>query len=500
MLNSQHAQGASIGADASGSGGTAWNAAPPLRFGTMLFYGLGSASNGIKNRTITTFLLLFYSQVIGLPATAVGSALAAALFIDGLLDPVVGQISDNFRSRWGRRHPFIYFSAIPYAVIFFLLWTPPSGWSAQSTLAYMTVCIIALRSIDTLFEVPASAMSAELTPNYHQRTLLIACRYFFTAAGGLGLVWVGYTYFFDEASGGLFVREAYGRFALVGATAIAVSILACAIGTHSRIPWLRQPPLRKLTFKLMFVELGQTLANRSLWLANGAGLFTAIASGIAGALAVYFQVYFWELTPEQLSYLPIAGMVAAFLGIAIGPLITGTLGKRNGAIAMFAVLMVVSIAPISLRLFGLMPPNGSPVLFGILVVEALLIAMLTLTTSMALTSMIADVAEDSEVKTGRRSEGVLFSIDNVLKKSTAGAGVFAASLILSAVGLSGQVRPGEISEVALHQMGLIYVPVVALIYGGAIVSLMVFPLSEQTHVRNLETLRARREEAGSQSE
>lgn len=98
------------------AGGGDWSKAPPLHFVTMLFYGLGSASNGIKNRSISTFLLLFYSQVVGLPATWVGSALAITLILDGMLDPVIGQISDNHRSRWGRRHPFIYFSAIPYAI------------------------------------------------------------------------------------------------------------------------------------------------------------------------------------------------------------------------------------------------------------------------------------------------------------------------------------------------------------------------------------------------
>lgn len=466
--------------------------APPLRFSTMLFYGLGSASNGIKNRSISTFLLLFYSQVMGLPATWVGSALAATLILDGLFDPVIGQISDNFRSRWGRRHPFIYFSAIPYAVIFVLLWTPPAGWSPSALIAYMTVCVILLRSIDTFFEVPASAMSAELTADYHQRTTLIACRYFFTFGGGLLMIWVAYRFFFDEASGGLFVRQSFGQYAVLAGIAIALSILGCAIGTHHRIPWLRQPPQRRLTIRLLFRELAQTLANSSLWLANAAGLFTAIASGMVGALAIYFQVYFWELTPAQLAYLPIAGMIAALLGIIIGPWITRMFGKKKGGMLMFAALIVVSITPVSLRLIGVMPPNGTQTVFVVLFFETLFIAMFTLMTSMAITSMIADVAEDSEVKTGRRSEGLLFSVDNVLKKSTAGAGVFAASLILSAVGLSGEVRPGEISRDALHQMGMIFVPVIILIYGGAIVSLFVFRLDENSHKANLKTLRDRR--------
>lgn len=469
--------------------------APPLSWRTILFYGLGSASNGIKNRSIGAFLLLFYGQVVGIPATWIGSALAITLILDGLFDPVVGQISDNLRSRWGRRHPFMYAAAIPYAALFVLLWMPPAGWSDGALLAYMTGCVIGLRMIDTFFEVPASALAAELTPDYHQRTTLVACRYFFTFAGGLLMVWIAYRFFFDEARGGLFVRENYGRYGLLAATLIATSILACAIGTHGRIPWLRHPPERRLTAGVMVRELAQTLANTSLWLANGAGLFTAIATGMVGGLGTYFQVYFWGLTPAQQSYLPLAGMVAALLGVLAGPRLTRRFGKRWAAVGMFAALALVSVTPVSLRLMGLMPANGSNAVVGVLLVEALLVGALTLMTSMAITSMIVDIAEDSEVRTGRRSEGILVSVDNVLKKTTAGAGVFAASLILQAAGLSEQVRPGEVASEGLRTMALIYVPAVLAIYGGAIAALLVFRLDERTHAANLATLAARRGEA-----
>lgn len=474
--------------------GAAPEGAPPLSRRAIVFYGIGSASNGIKNRSIAAFLLLFYSQVMNVPATWIGSALAVTLIIDGLLDPVIGQISDNFRSRWGRRHPFMYFAAVPYGIAFVLLWSPPVGWSAEALLTYMTCCVVALRFIDTFFEVPASAMAAELTPHYHQRTTLIASRYFFTFAGGLLMIWVAYTFFFDEGSGGLFVRGSFHRYALLAGTVIAVAILACAIGTHHRIPWLRRAPERRLTPVLLVRELFQTLANRSLWLANAAGLFTAIATGMVGGLATFFQVYFWELTPAQLSYLPIAGMVAALIGIVAGPWLSRRLGKRWAAVAMFAMLILVSITPVTLRLLDLLPPNGSNIVVGVVLLETLCVSALTLMTSMALTSMIVDIAEDSEVRTGRRSEAILVSIDNVLKKTTAGAGVFTASLIITAAGLSQQVRPGELPQASLDTMALYFVPAIILIYGSAIASLLLFRLDEQSHAANLETLAQRREQ------
>jgi Na+/melibiose symporter-like transporter len=77
----------------------------------MVFYGMGSISNSVKTRGLSTFLMVFYNQVMGLPAAWVGLGTAMALIFDALVDPAVGQISDNTRSRLGRRHPYMYAAA-----------------------------------------------------------------------------------------------------------------------------------------------------------------------------------------------------------------------------------------------------------------------------------------------------------------------------------------------------------------------------------------------------
>src|SRR5215475_13289879 len=89
---------------------------------TKLFYGFGSVAFGIKDNGFQTILLLFYNQVIGLPGQWVGGAIAIALFFDAFLDPIVGQFSDNLRTRWGRRYPLMYLSAVPVAISYLLLW------------------------------------------------------------------------------------------------------------------------------------------------------------------------------------------------------------------------------------------------------------------------------------------------------------------------------------------------------------------------------------------
>ena len=96
-----------------------------VRFG----YGLGSAANGVRNNGLNWFLLLFYSQVVGLDARLVGLAITISLVIDAFTDTGIGYWSDNLRSRWGRRHPLMYFAILPTGICFILLWMPPAGWS-----------------------------------------------------------------------------------------------------------------------------------------------------------------------------------------------------------------------------------------------------------------------------------------------------------------------------------------------------------------------------------
>ena len=152
--------------------------------GTRLSYGAGSAAFGIKDAGLQIFLLLFYTQIIGVPAPLVGLALTVALVLDAISDPIVGYWSDNFRSKWGRRHPFMYASAIPVAVCYFLIWTPPVGWDHQALFWYLLVMAVLVRTFLTFFETPSAALGPELTRDYDQRSALQSWRSFFGWTGG----------------------------------------------------------------------------------------------------------------------------------------------------------------------------------------------------------------------------------------------------------------------------------------------------------------------------
>src|SRR5215213_4235881 len=131
---------------------------PRFGWGPKLLFCSGSIAILVKRGAIETFLLVYYNQAIGLAPELVGLAIMITLVFDAIFDPVFGQFSDNFRSRWGRRHPFMYVSALPLALVFFLLWNPPGGATDPQLFVYLLSCLLLIRLLDTFFEVPSGAL------------------------------------------------------------------------------------------------------------------------------------------------------------------------------------------------------------------------------------------------------------------------------------------------------------------------------------------------------
>jgi GPH family glycoside/pentoside/hexuronide:cation symporter len=464
---------------------------PPIGLSTKLLYGLGAAASAIKQRGLSTFLLIFYNQVVGLPPQMVSTAIMIALIFDAFVDPLVGQISDNFRSPLGRRHPFMYFAALPVAVAFFLIWNPPEGWEQAQIFAYMLTCLLTIRLFDTFFELPSSALVAELATEYDDRTKLIAMRSFFGVVGGLGMTLLAYQVFMREdaaGGGGVIERGGYFGYSLTAAMIIFLIIILSSAGTHQQIPYLRQPPTRKVTFTGMAREVAATLNNRGFVALTISGMFMSISLGLKGALELYFSLYFWGLNQGQLSLLTIAGVIASIAGVSLAPKVAARFGKRDGAIMMFAGAVIALVTPISLRLVHLMPPNGSDLLFGILFVDVILNGAMAMMTGVMLSSMIADVVEDAEVRTGRRSEGLLFSADNLFKKIVSGMGVFVSGALLAFVHFPHKAKRGEVDPELLRNLALAYLPTLVFFYAIAIGCLFLYRIDKAKHEDNLRIL------------
>lgn len=207
---------------------------------TKIVYGLGSVAFGVKDNGFQTILLLFYNQVVHLPGIQVGLAVSIALMIDAFIDPVVGHFSDNLRTRWGRRHPLMYVSAVPVAITYLLLWNPPH-WSATALFFYLAAVAILVRTLITFYEIPSSALAPELTLDYDQRTSFFGYRLFFAWYGGMTMYALAFLVFLPPDAThrvGQLNEHGYSRYGFTAAIVMAAAILLSAFGTHKFIPRL----------------------------------------------------------------------------------------------------------------------------------------------------------------------------------------------------------------------------------------------------------------------
>mgnify|MGYP002654937140 CR=1 FL=1 len=457
-----------------------------------LAYGAGSIAYGIKDNGFAVFLLIFYNQVMGLPADLVGLAVMLALVIDAFVDPVIGHLSDRTNTRWGRRHPWLYASLLPVGLSWFMLWHPPE-WGQTGMLIYLTCSAILVRTAIALNEVPSLAMLPEITQDYHERTDVIRYRFLFGWIGGLFLLWLAYAVFLaptPEQPAGLLRREGYNAYAWSGVILMTFSILAVALGTHRALahPPARLPPRLPLGEELR--AMGRTLRNPAFLTLMGAGVFAYANQGLNFATSTYMQTYVWEFPGWALAVWPASLLCGVVMAFVITPPISRRLGKRNAAALLAGCAVVLGLAPYALRLAGLFPENGNPATLPLFLLLTTLATGLAVCPMMLTGSMLADVVEDSELKTGHREEGLFFAGNLFMQKCVTGIGTFAAGTMISAVGFPDSAVPGQVDAAVIDRLMLSYAVLTAVFACSAILVFLRFPLGEDDHAERLTRLGA----------
>jgi GPH family glycoside/pentoside/hexuronide:cation symporter len=461
-------------------------------------YGFGAVAYGVNNGGFDYFLLLFYSQVIGLDARLVGIAIIAALVIDALSDPVVGYWSDNLRSRWGRRHPFMLASALPVALSYFLLWNPPEAWSQTGIFWYLLLLAVFIRTAMTFYETPCAALVPELTDDYVERSSLISYRSYFGWTGGNAVTVLMFFFLFpamatETIADGRFNRSSYELMGIVASGLIFTSILVCVIGTRSRIKHLKQPPPpRRITVMTIFREIFETLSNRSFLALFFAALLGALATGLAASLAFYFYTYFWEFTSLQTGLITMGVFIAAIIGFVLAPIVTRRIGKQRGAMLIGIIAFVGAPLPIMLRLADVLPENGTPFVFWFVLTAGIIDLGLIICFQILYTSMMADLVEQSELQTGRRSEGVFFSSVTFIRKSVQGFGLLLASFVLHLAKFPAGATVGQVPAEVVWRLGAYYVPTILVIWLLMIAVISGYRLDRAGHEENLRKLAASR--------
>lgn len=460
---------------------------------TRFFYGFGSVAFGVKDNGFSYFLAFFYTQVVGLPAATVGLAIMFALVIDAFIDPVIGQLSDNTRSRWGRRHPFMYVSALPVAASYLLLWNPPKGWEQGALVAYLVSTAVLIRSFISCYEIPSSALAAELTTDYDERTRLLSWRFLFGWVGGLAMYGLALAVFLRPDAAhpvGQLNPAGYAHYGLFAAGLMMVAILTTSIGTHKEIPNLRAPPHARVSLGQLAGEMVATLANRPFLMILTSSFFYAMGVGLGFSINLYFSTYFWEFSSGQIAGFTFSSLAAAVLAFSIAPRIAQRFDKKPAAMILIPMGLAISVAPIILRLMGAFPPNGAAVLYPAIFITNIFGVGLGIVGSILFTSMIADVVEDSELKTGRRQEGLFFAAAAFINKAVSGMGIFTSGMIIAAIHFPHGVKPGDVAPQIVRNLGLTYVPVQMVLYGVTVLLLVGYRISRKTHAETLRKLAA----------
>ena len=470
-------------------------AAPPKRTlskATMASYGFGAAAYGVKDSGFGTFLLLFYNQVVGVPASTVGLVIMIALIVDAFVDPTVGFLSDRTRSRWGRRHPWMYAAALPIMFGWIALWNPPS-LSEPMTLLYLFVVAVVVRSAVSAYEVPSQALTPELSGDYDERTRIMAYRYLFGWAGGLAMLISAYLYFLAPAPGypnGLLNRAGYTGFALAGAAFMGLAILVSAAGTHREIKYLPNPPIQKQSLADSFRELGETLRNRAFLVLMAAGVFAYTSQGVGYAISNYLYSFVWGFRGLTFLYLSLSlftGVLIAFVGAQY---IGRHASKPRAATTAILLAGFFVTSPYWLRLLGLFPAVDSPWMLPCLFLLSGAGTMCGVTSYILGSSMMADVAEDSQSKTGRRSEGIFYAGNFFVQKCTSGIGIFVTGVILDVAGFPEKAVPGKVPVETLDRLTLIYICVYGSFAALAAFAYSRFPFGRSEHEARLTKLAA----------
>jgi GPH family glycoside/pentoside/hexuronide:cation symporter len=457
---------------------------------TKLFYGLGSVAFGIKDNGFQTILLLFYNQVIGLPGQLVGGAILIALVFDAFLDPIVGEISDNIRSRWGRRHPFMYASALPVAVSYLLLWNPPR-WSHGALFIYLVVVAIVVRIFITFYEIPSSALAPELTADYDERTVLLGYRMLFGWLGGMGMYMLAFSVFLRPDAThavGQLNAAGYHKYGITAAILMFCAILISAIGTHQHIKHFRVQPQRRIGALQILKEMASSLANRSFVVLTVAGIFFYSATGLVFALGIYFNTFLWRLSSLQIFYLACCTLLGVALAFGVALPVSRRFGKKHAAMALFALGLSIGVIPQSLRLLGVFFHNGSPWLVPALAFFNVLSTTMSIACAILLGSMLADVVEDSERVTKRRSEGLFFAANSFMQKSASGLGLLLSGLVIAAAHFPTNADPATLDPHIVRNLALVYLPSIVVLYAISIVIVGFYRITRENHEENLRRL------------
>lgn len=390
----------------------------PLR--EKIGYGLGDMSSSMFWKIFSYYLPIFYSDIFGLrPAHAALLLLVTKLY-DAVSDPVMGLIADRTRSRWGRYRPWLLWIAVPFAVVGILsFYTPDASYGFRHVYAYVTY--ILMMTVYTAINVPYGAMLGVMTSDSREKSVFSSFRMFFAYVGSfiaMGIFWLFERSIPSGSVGDATPWQWTGVVAII-AGLCAVLFIGCFALTRERVQ-----PAADSKPSSIGKDLKALLRNGPWWLLLGAGIGQLIFGSIRGGAAAY---YFANIlgTGALLScavFLTI-GEIAQMAGVALAVPISSRIGKKGTFISCLLFIAAVSIV------IWFLPATAAG-MWGLIVCQVLICIGIGISAPL-IWSMMADVAEWSEWKTGSASTGLIFSSSSMAQKFGGALGGFLLLQVLA---------------------------------------------------------------------
>lgn len=447
-------------------------------------YGFGDAGSSMFWKVFSIFLPIFYTDVFGITAAAVGTMLLITRIWDTANDPLMGIICDRTNTKWGKFRPYLLWVALPFGIIGVLMFTSPNfGSSGKLIYAYVTYTLMMMAY--TAINVPYASLLGVMSPKSKDRTSFASYRMVFAFAGSILVVSI-YQPLVDWFKGSFSEASAYQfTMTIVGLIAICFFILTF-LWTRERI----SPPIEQ---KNNLKEDIKNLTGNIPWfILLGAGVATLIFNSVRDGVALfYFKYYILDDAAVTFStttitfstaYL-ILGQVINMIGVMMAQPVSNLLGKRKTFMyAMFGAAIFS----------GLFYFVGKESLWLVYVLQALISFCAGIIFPL-LWSMYADAADFSQWKTGRRATGLVFSASSMSQKLGWTIGGSITLWLLSFYGFQANVDQSPETIKGIKYM-MSFVPGAAALISG--ITIIFYQLSDKKMAEIIADLEVRRKLQG----
>lgn len=449
---------------------------------TKIAYGMGQGISSVKDMLFHFFFLFFFTNLLGVSEFLVVIASSIALIVDAISDPLMGQVTDNYRSKkWGRRHIFMLYSIVPTGLALTLLFSPPADLGTLGLFLWMTIFAVLVRLALTVFRVPYYSLGAEMSDNYNERTNIVSIREIFNGLFNISVFVIGFMVFLPDSpqfEDGMLNQAGYAPLAMTMAIIGCAGALIATFGTRHKIPDItRHENDERAPWWAMFREIRRAAKLKSFRVVTWSYSSMAVLYGIGGALSFYYGVYLWQFSQDAKALFAIVPILILIPATASASLLAAKLDKREAGLIFASVFFLGNVVPFGAYLLGLLPPIDDPSLF-------LILALCHAVGSIGITgiiilcySMLADVADEMELMTFKRQEGILYSALSFVQKLTFTVGTGFASVALYVISFPKQTEPSQVPQSVITDLAVVGLGS-ALVFGVlTIICFIGYPLS-----------------------